>query len=370
MSNREAIGLTKDDSLVIKGVAILAMMWHHSFLEGHFEDYDLSFFPLGMGRVSHIAVFFKICVSMFAFVSGYGLYYSLRGLERKKGSISSSDTLTWYKIRYIKSFSEYWLIVILAWIIEQIVIGRTQTVFFKDNSSLGVIYMLLELTGLGHLFGTPYTIVTWWYMSAALVYILFAPALYMLIRRYSGLFCFAAVSVLVRSFIGYPGSRNWLPFLPAFIIGMSCADTNWIGRVRSFAYSSRTREYFLIAGLILASYLCYRLGQVLPLESFWDVRWGLFVPIYIALIVLTVTRMPFVRDLLRFLGSWSADIFLIHTFFRIRYATDLVYAPGNFLLVITRLLALGLLATALLKVFKKLIRYDSYVDTLLARCAE
>jgi len=31
--NGAATGLSKDDSLVIKGVAILAMMWHHCFFK-------------------------------------------------------------------------------------------------------------------------------------------------------------------------------------------------------------------------------------------------------------------------------------------------------------------------------------------------
>ena len=63
-------GFTKVDSLVIKGVALLAMMWHHCFLSDRADGYDISYWPLSHGQVIQIASFLKICVPLFAFVSG------------------------------------------------------------------------------------------------------------------------------------------------------------------------------------------------------------------------------------------------------------------------------------------------------------
>ena len=34
-------GFTQDMSLMLKGAAILLMIWHHSFLAGRFEAYDI-----------------------------------------------------------------------------------------------------------------------------------------------------------------------------------------------------------------------------------------------------------------------------------------------------------------------------------------
>lgn len=370
MSNKEAIGLTKDDSLVIKGVAILAMMWNHCFLPDRFEKFDLTFVPFGVHRVTQIAVFLKICVSLFAFVSGYGLYYSLRSLEKKGGGLSSQGVSTWYKTRYVKSFSDYWLIVVLAWIICQLLDGHTYKTYFANSLLGGISSMLMQLLGVSAFFEAPMLIATWWYMSAALIFILLAPLAYLLMRRFGGIFCFGAVLVVARVAGGYPGGTNWLSFLPAFVIGMACADSDIMRRIRAFADSSPARSAAVIVSLLLATLLCYKLRQALHIKLYWDLHWGLFMPIYIALIMLTVARIPGVKDVLHFLGSWSADVFLIHSFFRAHYAIEFVYAPGNFMLVMARLLALGLIATALFRVFKRLIRYESFVDALLARCTE
>ena len=370
MSKREAVGLSKDDSLVIKGVAILAMMWNHCFLEGRFESFDLTFAPFGVARVTQMATFLKICVSLFAFVSGYGLYYSLRSLERRQAISSPRAITTWYKTRYVKSFADFWLIVVLAWVVCQLLDGHTQATYFDDSVLGGIAFMVMQVLGLSSLFGAPMLVATWWYMSAALIFILLAPVIYVSLRRFGSVFCIGAVLVVARMTGGFPGGTNWLSFLPAFIVGMACADSDLLRRIRAYADSSPARTAAVIGGLLVASLICYKLRQVLPNKSFWDLHWGLFVPIYIALIMLTVARIPGVKDILHFLGAWSADVFLIHSFFRAHYAIEFVYAPGNFMLVMVRLLALGLVATALFRAFKRLIRYDSLTSALLEKCAE
>lgn len=44
---------------MIKGAAILMMMWHHCFLKGRYEKYAISFWPLSESQVVHVASFSK-----------------------------------------------------------------------------------------------------------------------------------------------------------------------------------------------------------------------------------------------------------------------------------------------------------------------
>ena len=127
----------KKDSLSIKGIAILMMIWHHCFLAGRFESYDIIFFPLAESQVVNMAAFCKICVSLFAFVSGYGLYLSFTKNLNQGGD--------WIKNRLIRLLSGYWFIVLLVWVVCFLIDGRTYAFYFEGKSMwLGIWTMLME----------------------------------------------------------------------------------------------------------------------------------------------------------------------------------------------------------------------------------
>lgn len=61
--------LSIQDSNVLKGVAILIMLWHHLFLRPEYNDIVIH----GHSIAQEIAIMCKVCVAIFVFVSGYGL---------------------------------------------------------------------------------------------------------------------------------------------------------------------------------------------------------------------------------------------------------------------------------------------------------
>lgn len=68
-------GITKEQSRIIKGVAILLMVYHHLFLlTGTAPNEALHFFIPEF--TTKLAYFGKICVGLFAFITGYSLYKS------------------------------------------------------------------------------------------------------------------------------------------------------------------------------------------------------------------------------------------------------------------------------------------------------
>lgn len=88
-----------DISLAIKGIAIAMMLFHHLFRNGlgAHEQYDIVYFPFPETNIRNIATMFKICVALFTFISGYGLY-----LNYKKTALSASR---WVSQRIVKLLS-------------------------------------------------------------------------------------------------------------------------------------------------------------------------------------------------------------------------------------------------------------------------
>lgn len=74
-------GLTKKHSDILYGIAIILMLYHHLFViperigDNYFSVID-HLFPFAVGSFTierRIATFGKICVAIYAFISGYGL---------------------------------------------------------------------------------------------------------------------------------------------------------------------------------------------------------------------------------------------------------------------------------------------------------
>lgn len=60
---------TKKDTALVKGVAILMMLFHHCFVSAErYAGYEMDFFPLTESQTITIASFFKICVALFVFL--------------------------------------------------------------------------------------------------------------------------------------------------------------------------------------------------------------------------------------------------------------------------------------------------------------
>lgn len=119
MEKERLITFSKNDSLAVKGIAIIMMIFHHCFIEiPVLDQYGVSFGSLSREKVVWLCLWLKICVSLFAFVSGYGLYTSYK---KKNGS-----KVEWVIRRLIKTLSGFWIVFILAGIVcqEKITGGR------------------------------------------------------------------------------------------------------------------------------------------------------------------------------------------------------------------------------------------------------
>ena len=71
---------SKDDTLCMKGIAILILFFHHNYLGPDLagSNSPISFYPFSQSQIMYIAKLLKICVGMFVFLTGYGMLASVK----------------------------------------------------------------------------------------------------------------------------------------------------------------------------------------------------------------------------------------------------------------------------------------------------
>lgn len=359
---RNGDAFSKENSQALKAIAILMMMWHHCFLAERFERYAIDFWPLAQSQVVHVANFFKICVSLFAFVSGYGLYKTW-----KKAGERNTHASRWIYEKLVRTLAGFWFVLILAWCVCTVLDNRPYQVYgFEKSILLGLWKMLTECLGLTNLTGGQLLSEDWWYMSAAVVFIVLFPLIY---RGFERIGCFCTLGVILlfpRISMGYPGGKHFFGFLPIFCIGMifarydafACWSRFWDGRA---AHIGVLKFSLMLGGLLLG----YKLSYVLGNQTWWDIKWNIL-PLWVILFARDyLFKVPGLDRILIFIGKHATNIFLVHTFIRLYYGQAFIYGLGHFLLVMGALFFISLGLSIVIEEMKKALRYQMWIDRLL-----
>ncbi|MCR5144036.1 MAG: hypothetical protein K6B67_01855 [Lachnospiraceae bacterium] len=126
------------------------MIFHHCFHDTDlFKDLNLNFAPFTMEGVLNVGIYAKVCVAIFAFVSGYGLYLSFMN----KPEIL--DDSSWIKIRLTKVMKTFCTVAILSYVfywIKSQVMGEEFFSLYGDSFTEVVISVLADIFGNIHYF--------------------------------------------------------------------------------------------------------------------------------------------------------------------------------------------------------------------------
>jgi hypothetical protein len=97
--------LTKQQTSILKGIAILMMVCLHLF----YRSYEGLFTPLvfigSKSLIFYVSLFCNCCVAIYCFCSGYGLYV---GYTENKTKFNYKN-----KIRVLKLYINYWIVLVL-----------------------------------------------------------------------------------------------------------------------------------------------------------------------------------------------------------------------------------------------------------------
>lgn len=270
------------------------LLCHHHFL-----------FVSKTGLWHAIGLYGKLCVAMFVFLSGYGLYRSWRGVVHNY-------------FRLIRLYANYWIVAAIFIVLSACFFGRGLHDVYQDRWPM---QFLLEIVGIE--FSNSFN-PTWWYMGTAVALCVVFP----FVRWLSGV-CPAVLLGLsiVFSFLPFrPG-----PWLAPFAVGVIFAHYNVFDRLNA-CVRAPGRILDVIGFLGLLSYARFVMGD--------RYDWVLSATI---VSLLYVMRWTFVKRgwllwrLLSILGVYSMNIFLLHTFILAYFFPDFFRSlhPAVGLLVLT-----------------------------------
>lgn len=292
--------LTKQDTSVLKGIAIIAMLCHHlytcpEYIGGGIEPYT--------GILAWIGVLGKVCVAMFLFCSGYGLAAQYK-------PISIKDDIKFILRRLTKFYSNYWVIFIIFVPITYFIFGRTLTDAYGEHVNIAKRF-IYDIFGVQD----PAYNITWWFNKLIIILYLLFPLLFRAVRLKPWL------AVLFGMALMHYSAHIHTPFddidlstwqFP-FVLGVvwKCYEAQgtrlqvWLGNHQSIA--------ILVSLALLAVMVILRMCPVIPHWS--GVRIDGFLACAIALCVVFVLRnLEYTMGILAFFGKHSMNIYMTHTF--------------------------------------------------------
>ena len=352
----------------MKGIAIIILLFHHCFLNAQrwatvpYEKlattkgwgyYPISFAPFSSHTIQYLASFSKICVAMFVFMTGYGMWVSYES-QKKKTTMSN-----YIKKRMVTLMTGFLIIFVVTEILA-IPTGRFIEVYGHDFRS--VVYMIIDALGLAKLLGTPLFCLTWWYMSLAIVLIMIFPFVHSIMEKYQWVVVVA--SIIVPRACGFGQSTDLFRYLLAYTLGMYFAQHDLLARIKEKFMEQNVagKLLSLIVSLIgLAVIIKCRQNAWIGWKylDFWD---G-FAAMYVIIIsYIYILNGKWIVKGLGFLGKHSMNIFLIHSFYRDVFFHEFTYSFYYAWLDYIVLMAISLVTSIVLEWFKKLIRYEKFIE--------
>lgn len=324
--------LTLDDSLILKGIAICCMLWHHLFYE-HPEFGNV---------VYHTAQIGKVCVSLFLFISGYGLTIQYGKIYNKP----AYDTFKFQAKRYVKFYLNYWVVFVLF-----IPLG---IFVFDIPYSGGILKFARDFMGVE---GNDSYNMTWWFNKLIIFMYLLFPILYFLGRKNVVTLLLVTIAFCIIKIPIFFDEVHL--YLLVFVLGIVFAlKVTEIGNVLN-----KFNIYILLV-VLLFSLLCLSyLRQCYILPYFNGMRMDSFICLCIVLLsVLCIRIIPLQFKMIKFLGIHSMNIYLIHTFIFYYFFPDLIYSFKYPILIFLALLGSSLMLSFIIELIKKGIRQPLLVE--------
>ncbi|MGI5976115.1 MAG: acyltransferase family protein [Candidatus Limivicinus sp.] len=338
---------TKRDTKILKGVAICLMLCHHLFgfpdrvVDGNSFISLCSFGETALS--TYIGQFGRICIPMFTFLGGYGVYL-LSCRSENQGQMILKRISGLYK--------SFWMVFLICVPVSVFAFKLVPEPIFRE--------LIYNFFGLSISFNGE-----WWYIVPYVILLLMFPALKRFLERKNAslpsdtfiLVLFnAAVVYLLPALADIPlfselcGSLFWyriklaLGLLPAFALGAVFAKYDLLAKIKA---QLGGRVLWCILSIVGMAALFY-----IHLYNFmyYDfINTALFV---ICLVILMPTKPGiFLGGIFEKLGEESTFMWLIHTFFCYYWCQKLVYAPKYSPLIFLWLLILSFLSAKLIRLF-------------------
>lgn len=287
---------TKRDTNIVKGIAILAMLFHHTFPNNPgipIINSDGFSFQLLFATSS------KICVSLLTILSGYGLMESYKKSDKPK----MVKKLKFVFSHYIQLLSMYWVILFFCLLASYLESGNNIAIYGSGIQSIK--FFIIDLFGLGILFNTP-VFIGGWYLTAIIgFYFLFPLSEFM--TKKLGIW-FLAVTYIPWIYYLIRNDYNmhtdwWLFYLFSFAIGIYLSQRNILNKIK--AKTNKKCMVYCLAFFVAMFGLRFYLA--LPADSFLSLA-------IIFVEVCFISKLSALCVFLEKFGAMSANMWLLHVF--------------------------------------------------------
>ena len=295
----DSFALTKQDTAMMKGIAICAMLCHHLYSCPEALCEGITPYT---GMHAWLGVLGKVCVALFLFCSGYGLtaQYETKSIK---------EDIKFVAKRLTKFYINYWVIFLIFVPISIFVFPRSLSDAYGENANT-LVCLIKDILGVQ---GFKSYNVTWWFNQLIIFLYLLFPMLYRIIRFKPWLAILAGIALVrVSSKIPYNPVGIWLWQLP-FVIGISWKlYEDKLPRVSTWL--SEHKGVFAISSLSLL--IIAVIVRMFPIIPHWSgVRVDGFVACAVALCIVSLIRyIHYMQEVLVFLGKHSMNIYMTHTF--------------------------------------------------------
>ena len=299
-------GMTKTLSSALHGFAILLMLYHHLFcVPGRLpmEYYHV----LGSAEI-RIAWFCKICVAIYAFVSGYGMCASFD----RSCPIADSGTVLWFVkayrqiiFRVLGFLKKYWIVFAVF-----VPIGYLMGYYHE----VSIPSFLLNLVGYKHIYNTE-----WWYVRQYIFMLVVFPFLYYLLGRVvvSDSFAVKMISVgfmlaLGILFVSIHVSNSGLIYTTIFAEGMICFRSK-LFEIGKNCYLNQRSSALGVSVLLLL--LCFFVRNAAAESAGYSVIDTLITPFLVFAFCFLFANEHTVCSAMEKLGKHSTYMWLVHSFY-------------------------------------------------------
>lgn len=324
--------LTKEKTNIAKGVAICLMFAFHVYT---FEDRlinDNIFIPTipFFNAEYYLGSFGSICVSVFLFLSGYGMYLGCRKSEKN----IFSYTVTKLKDLYIN----YWLYLLIfvpfgLFVIEDLSIFSPIGIYYSTKP----IIIINNLLG----FNTSYNL-DWWFVSmfAIMIVLLFPPYIAIIQKSSIALIIISLTLFYINRDVGQYGFMSFVVRQTSFALGMLCAKHKFFSSNLVKKLETRSWMWSLL-GLVVI-FLIKLAIDFIPDYDF------VLTPLFIYFSIRLVETINLSR-MFAYLGKYSFQMWLTHSFFAIYYFQDITFFPRWSPLIFALLVAKTLLSVLVIE---------------------
>jgi len=336
---------TKEDTLVVKGFAILSLLFYHLFQ--HYErvtGMQVDYRPFSLETFLTISGFGNICVAVFAFLSAYGITKGIMAQQDKHLQILYKKACGRY-LKLTANFVAMFASVNLLWF------SKFDYIKLYGNGWQGILYGMLDALGLAGTFKTPTINDTWWYMELAILIIFVAPLLYFVAKKMGNYTILLAVLLPVAVELTFDVKRYYFVIL----FGVLAATGEWFEKL----FAIRVPFIWQVLGgiLLLGILVLFRQNYVVYNEFAYlvDAPVAMFFAWFGAKLL---SHIPGVKWVLSLLGKHSMNIYFVHTFFYMAIYQEFIYSFRYAGIIFVMLIVVSLGYSLVLEGIKRLLCFS------------